>query len=199
MYPDILIICSPMECIPPYTLHSILKFAPKSKVILHVSPPIHMDNESLLQKRLNVLEQSTSEYVMFLDSDDAIDFKIPSIDKLKDYDAHVFHCYDMDSRSIVGINSGVSKLFGFHMVICRRDLALKVLQKYQKEDVYRDDVCFMYGILTTAVHIKYYDAPLTMKIGSRVVRYAPKELLNGFRNDIKEVWEDKFRELRKVI
>lgn len=200
MYPDILMMCSPMECIPPYTLHSILKFAPKSKVILYVSAPIHMDNESLLSKRIKVLKQSESEYVLFLDSDDALDTHILPIKNLQSHEAHFYCCYDMDTKKQLSPSgTNISKLFGFHMIICKRELALNVLQKYEKESqqVYREDVCFFYGILTQATSIKYHKTCLTMKIGSRVVRYAPDELRRNFRNDIRLVWEEKFKKYRE--
>lgn len=196
MYPDVLIMCSPMECIPPYTLHSILKFAPHSKVILYVSSPIHMDKESLLQKRLNVLEKATSEYVVFLDADDAFETHIPSIERLKSHEAHLFHCYDMDSKSSLSPrNNSVYKLFGFHFAICKRELALNIFREYQKEHIYRDDVCFLYGILTQAKTIKYYNVNLTMKVGSRLARYAPKYLKTNLEKEVKFVWKPKFKEL----
>ncbi len=199
MYPDILMICSPLESINSYTLQSLLKFAPNSKVILGVSSLIKSENPTLLQKRLNVLNKSTSEYVLFLDSDDALDMTIPSINELKTNDAHLYNCFDVDNKIVLNpYNKYISRLFGFHMVICKRELALSILQKYKNEKVYRDDICFLYGIFTQSKNIKYHNSSLTMKFGSRVVQYADKVLQNGFQKDVKDVWDKKFKELSDV-
>lgn len=198
-YPDILMITSPLECIPSFTLHSLLNHAPKCRTLLNISPSTYDTDEYLWPKRLRVLNQATSEYVFFFDTDDALDTSIPSNKKLRAYEAHIFQCFEAETKSYIRYDhKNITKLFGFHMVICTRKLALQVLQQVHKQKVYRDDVCFLYGVLTQAKSIKYHDTCLVMKIGQRMVKFASNERQKKFASYVKDVWEQKFKELRET-
>lgn len=196
-YPDILMMTDPLSSIGSNTLNSICTYARKCNVILNIEPPIYnMSDVTLLELRYWLALKASSDWVVFLDTDDALDMNIPSNTtlELEGADMHLYNYYDVSLKQEQTIyTAGVSKLFGFHMVICKRELALEALRARVRYKIFREDICFLYEVLTRAKKVSSNKKSLAQKFGSRVVRYATRDLRNNFSSEVINMWEPLFK------
>jgi len=202
MYPDILITCgAPEDGLMPYTLQSIAKYAMDCNIILDVGPKININTLGpLLELRWKTLNKSKNDWVIFFDSDDCFCNNIPSKNILEPnkYDVHLYPVFNLFSRDLIypvrtkDQISDLSYIFGFHMAICKRQLAIDIFAKWRNTKVYRDDICFLYGILKMTDKIKYHEDPIMVKMHSTMVKKNNAKIDYG--EDTKR-WQDRFNKL----
>lgn len=191
-YPDILLMDSFNGSISKHTLKSIKKFGNNSKIFFNIEPPLEKNN-SMIELRNNILKYSESDWVFFLDTDDIINKKL-TIDKTQDeFDLIIYNYFDLKSKTNKNINSiPIQQYFGFHMIICKQNIAKKAIKKYIKKQILRDDICFLYECLKISKKIIFSNEILTIKLNSR---FGNSKFSKKMTKEIYDLWIPKFSSL----
>lgn len=195
--PDIVMLTKADRPISEATLVSLVKYAQENRVILSTNSGVNwMGGEKLIDYRLAAIKKAAADGVYFLDDDDELLRPLPSTEQLAGYDYVLAPLIDKGKvRSLSTCSS--RRLFGFHMTLARREIAIAALEYAHSRRFWSEDTAYCIWIIENCKGAKLTEA-LVQKNGDRI----PYEVA-GFREGAKlenhEVWRDRLFKIRQNV
>ena len=172
---DILILTKADRGISKETLISLARFAHRNRIIIYPNLGANWAaGERLSDYRRLAIKKATADWVYFLDDDDELLRPLPEVEQLTKYDYLLVPLCDRGKiRSLETCSS--KRLFGFHMVVAKREIATRALQYGYSLRFWREDTAYCLWIVENCKGAKIQEA-LVRKNGDRIPLEVP-----GFR------------------
>lgn len=194
---DIIILTKADRGISKETLISLAKYASEDRVIIYSNEGVNWQaGERLSDYRRLAIRKAVADWVYFLDDDDELLMPFPNMEYLEEYDYILVPLCDGGKiRSLE--NCSTKRLFGFHMVLAKRRIAIEALQDVCNKRYWSEDTAYLIWLIENCKGAKAQEV-LVQKNGDRIPFEVPG-FREGARGENKEIFRDRLFKIRENI
>jgi hypothetical protein len=195
-HPNILLICDAKRGISSDTLASFAKYAKNSPFLCKPNYGIDIENGDRIQNyRLELIQHTNAEYVLFIDDDDELIRPIPSNSELNDADVVFFPFLTNWEKEVDFFNEAVHVIYAYCGTIVKREWALKAFEHTVQRQYFREDIGFFHYLAKYCPNQMFAKYPIINKISQREPQRSAF-IKRANQQELGRYWKPKIAKLR---